>query len=200
MNKSNDVNTTVECLLEGGVVLLPTDTVYGLAALPTKPKAVEGIFDLKSRPKHQTLPIMVASVNDLNRMGLDLNTNAKKLLASSYIPGAVTLILGFENGPLLPWLQGREEVAIRIPNDQWLLEVLEKAGPLLVTSANKHGQPITPVTVDEILAELNGTPDLVVDGGTRNDNSSTIINCRVDPPSVQRNGKISPDELFNILQ
>jgi L-threonylcarbamoyladenylate synthase len=189
----------ITCLQNGGVALLPTDTVYGLAASPAHESAVQKIFDLKQRPRTVNLPIMVASREQLEWLGLDINPYAAKLLASSLMPGAVSLVLGFVSGPTVPWLHGREEVAIRIPNDENLLHILRATGPLLVTSANKHGRPDTPLQTPEILAELNGAPDIVVDDGERRDKPSTIINCRLNPPVVERYGGIEPEVIFKIF-
>lgn len=200
MKKStSNIEEVAECLKKGGVVLLPTDTVYGLAAAPTQKKAVERIFELKSRPGSFNLPIMVSSIKYLEILGLDLNDYARKLLNSKYVPGALSLVLGFKDSPLHPWLKGREEVAVRIPNDEWLLAVLEKAGPVLVTSANRHNRNQTPANIREVLEDLNGAPDMAIDGGNLENIASTIINCRFDPPVIERQGEITQEELQKIL-
>lgn len=194
------VDQIVKCLAEGGAVLLPTDTVYGLAAKPTIDSAVAKIFELKSRPRNQFLPIMVSSEDELAGLGLDINVNADKLLKSSLIPGAVTIILGFNDAGERPdWLKDREETAIRIPDDAVLLEVLRQTGPLLVTSANKHQSPGTPNNVAEILLQLSGKPDFVLDGGIKQEIPSTIINCRVELPSIQRLGCVPETDIFNVI-
>ncbi len=196
-----NINTDkiIESLQNGGVVLLPSDTVYGLAASPLHENAVNRIYELKSRPRNRKLPIMTASVNEIENIGLDINSYAKKLLSSHFVPGALTLILGFKTVPLLSWLSGREEVAVRIPKNTRLLNILKKTGALLVTSANKHGQSQTPSTVPEILSELNGLPDIIIDKGHIENLASTIINCRSVPPRIEREGCISSIELFKIL-
>ena len=187
-------------LLNGGVALLPTDTVYGLAASPLFPDAVARIFDLKARPTRQNLPIMVASVKDMTDMGLAINDAVKKILNSDYVPGDITIVMGFEKeDSSVSWLKGREEVAVRIPNHADLLTILEKTGPLMVTSANRHGNPTTPLTIDEVLADLNGAPDIAIDGGIVLNVPSTIINCRVNPPIIERNGRILYEDLLKLL-
>jgi L-threonylcarbamoyladenylate synthase len=193
-----DVKAIVECLSAGGVVLVPTDTVYGLAVKPDYPESVDKVYALKGRPRHLNLPIMVAAMDELALLGIDVNSPAKRLFASPFVPGALTLALGFKSQPLVPWLAGREEVAIRIPNDQDLLSVLQQTGPLLVTSANSHGQP-SPRRVAEATAQLHGQPDLIVDGGLLNTTPSTLINCRLDPPVIERLGVIPELELRKIL-
>ncbi|WP_373815377.1 L-threonylcarbamoyladenylate synthase [Porphyromonas loveana] len=188
---NNCVQKVVDVLHAGGVVLLSTDTVYGLAALPTERKAVDKIYTLKGRPTSMNLPIMVAEVRDLIALGLDIDTNATKLFGSTLVPGAITFILGFKTIGIRPsWLERREEVAVRIPNNSLLLSVLKRTGPLLVTSANKHGSFHSPNKVSEILKELNGKPDLIIEDEEGKEIPSTIINCRHTPPLIERSGLI----------
>jgi L-threonylcarbamoyladenylate synthase len=200
MNKfTTNIDAAADCLKTGGVALLPTDTVYGLAASPLFPNAVARIFELKARPTQQNLPIMVASVHDMEAMGLDINNAVKKILHSDFVPGDITIVMGFKTTPSVSWLEGREEVAVRIPNHPKMLAILEKTGPLLVTSANRHGNPTTPLTVPEILADLTGEPSITMDGGSVENVPSTIVNCRVSPPKIERTGRISYEDLFNLL-
>ena len=196
-DKTNEI---VRILQTGGVVLIATDTVYGLAALPTDEKAVEKIYSLKSRPRNMFLPIMVANMHDLELLGLDINPIARKLFESDLVPGAITFVLGFKDDSLKPyWLKTREEIATRIPDNALLLSVLKETGPLLVTSANKHGQPVTQPKVEDILAELAGVPDLIIEAGEGKEVPSTIINCRFNPPVIERNGIIPVNVINNIL-
>jgi len=193
-------NETVRVLQNGGAVLIATDTVYGLAALPTDENAVAKIYSLKNRPKDMFLPIMVADVYDLELLGLDINSNARKLFESDLVPGAITFVLGFKDDSLKPyWLKSREEIATRIPDNALLLSVLKETGPLLVTSANKHGQPVTQSKVKDILEELNGVPDLIIEDGEGKEVPSTIINCRHNPPVIERTGTIPLHIINNIL-
>src|ERR1041384_4836301 len=136
--KNGSVEAIVECLGNGGVVLLPTDTVYGLAVSPNFDKSIDRLFALKRRPRNVNLPIMVASDTELEPLGFEISESARRLLRSPLIPGSLTLAMGFSSDYRPHWLIGRDEAAIRIPNDDRLLAVLRKTGPLLVTSANAH--------------------------------------------------------------
>ena len=197
IDKANEI---VQILRNGGVVLIATDTVYGLAALPTHAEAVEKIYALKGRPRNMFLPIMVADVDDLELLGLDVNMYARTLFNSDLVPGAITFVLGFKDELLKPsWLAAREEIATRIPDNVLLLSVLNITGPLLVTSANKHGQPVTQAKVADILAELNGVPDLIIEDGEGKEVPSTIINFRSNPPVIERYGVIPVHVIDNIL-
>ena len=192
------VEEIVECLENGGVVLLPTDTVYGLAVSPEFDKSIDRLFALKRRPRTVNLPIMVASDDELEPLGLEISDSARRLLRSPLIPGSITLALGFRADYRPHWLAGRDEAAIRIPNDEQLLAVLRKAGPLLVTSANAHSAD-TPDNVEEILAQLDGAPDLSIDGGRLKTRASTLVNCRVDPPVIERLGVVPESEVLRYL-
>jgi L-threonylcarbamoyladenylate synthase len=98
-----------------------------------------------------------------------------------------------------PWLAGRDEVAFRIPDDVRLLAVLRRTGPLFVTSANTHGAA-TPESLGDALAQLDGAPDLAIDGGTLDTVPSTLLNCRLHPPLVEREGAISQATLMALLR
>lgn len=188
------IEAIAACLTGGGVVVLPTDTVYGIAASPEHPAAIDRIFALKARPRAVNLPIMVADPADLTSLGLHINERAARLLASPLIPGGLTLALGFGGAPRPAWLDGREEVAVRIPDDAKLLAVLRLTGPLLVTSANAHGAP-SGETLSQVVGQLAGSPDLAIDGGVRHTVPSTLVNCRLDPPIIERHGAI-PDAVI----
>lgn len=196
--KDGLINEIVECLGNGGVVLIPTDTVYGLAVSPEFDESIDRLFALKRRPRNVNLPIMVASDAELEALGFDVSESARRLLRSPLIPGSLTLAMGFSSDYRPAWLAGRDEAAVRIPNDERLLSVLRKAGPLLVTSANAHSAD-TPDNISDILAQLDGAPDLSIDGGTLRTTASTLVNCRVNPPAIERIGVVPESEVLRYL-
>lgn len=196
--QQSDIAAASDCLLAGGVVLLPTDTVFGLAASPRHPEAVEKLFRLKRRPSERRLPVMVASVGQIGELGVDVSASAMKLLTSKYVPGALSVAMGFRSESKPGWLAGRDEIAIRIPGDELLLAVLRTTGPLFVTSANAHGRA-TPAQIAEVLAQLDGTPDFVIHGSTGGGTPSTLVNCRLDPPVIEREGAVSKAAIMEII-
>ncbi len=187
------------CLRSGGVVLLPTDTVYGLAAMPTSDDAVSRIYAIKGRPGSRNLPIMVHAGDEIARLGGDINAAAARLLHSEYVPGPLTLAVGLIVSATPDWLSGRDEAAFRVPDDDWLRSVLAEAGPLLVTSANPHAEQ-PKESVPEILATLGGAPDLAVDGGIRAGLASTLVNCRAVPPAIERVGAVPAADIEAVLR
>jgi L-threonylcarbamoyladenylate synthase len=193
-----EVDRAAECLLGGGVVLLPTDTVYGLAVHPEHDDAVTRLFAIKGRPRSVNLPVMITSGEQIAVLGGVMTDAAEALLKSKYVPGALTLAVGTSPEHLVPWLRGREEFAIRIPDDERLLAIIKRTGPLLVTSANLHAQAVRE-SVQEILATLAIAPDLVIDDGIRDTVPSTLVNCRLVPPVTERVGAVSEEEIEAIL-
>lgn len=187
-------------ILSGDVALLPTDTVYGLAANPEYEQAVRKIFRLKNRPYTLNLPIMVADEASLRQLNVKIGLEAQRLLNSQLVPGDLTIIFGFLDKPTKKWLENRCECAVRIPKHEQLLEILQLTGPLLVTSANRHGANSTPTNIPEILADLNGKPDIIVEGGHIENIPSTIVNCNKKPAEIERTGRISFVELEKILK
>ena len=152
---------------------------------------------MKRRPLSRNLPIMVASPDQAEELGADLTGPAKRLLAA-FSPGPLTLALRLDQDAAPDWLDGRDEIAVRIPDDPLLLEVLRTVGPLLVTSANLHGQE-TPEGCADVLAQLDGTPDLTVDDGPRATVPSTLVNCNLPEPRVERVGAVPADHILKVL-
>lgn len=181
-----------------GVVLLPTDTVYGLAVSPDHDDAIDRLFVLKQRPRQRNLPVMVDSPARLAPLGVAIGEGARRLLESDLMPGPLTVVLGFGHEGPCSWLEGRREVAVRIPSEPFMLDLLRAVGPLLVTSANLHGLP-TMQTVADILLQLAQEPELAVDGGQRENVPSSLVNCAVDPPVVEREGIVSRSRIREIL-
>jgi len=174
----------------GGVVVVPTDTVYGLAARPSDAAAVQAVFRAKGRPEGMHLPVLAASLDQVRELGVALNRPAE-VLARWWWPGPLTLVFGFDPGRARPaWLEGRDEVAVRIPDHDFLHSLLERTGVLVVTSANTHGAP-TPRTAEDVAAGLGPAVELVVDGGRLRDVPSTLVNVRGAEPVVEREGAIS---------
>lgn len=193
-------------LLEGRVVVVPTDTVYGLAALPTSDAAVQRVYRIKQRPEGLHLPVLAAGIEDARDLGVKV-TVAAEALAARWWPGPLTMAFRFEDGAARPdWLTTRTEVAVRVPDHSLLRRILARTGPLFVTSANPHGVP-TPVTASAVVGVVrasSGDADavaLVVDGGRLTEVPSTLVNVAGDPdrPVIEREGAILTSALEAVL-
>lgn len=189
---------TVKCLKSGGIVALPTDTVYGLGADPFNPDAVQKLYTVKGRPDGKPIPLMLSTVADIHRVSQNL-PDLFFHLTDRFWPGGLTLIV--ESRGLLPVLTaGGPTVGVRIPNNPLLLDILQAfGGPLAITSANLSGEP--PATAAQnINATLATRIDKVVDGGeTPGPVPSTVYDISVSPPQLRRHGVISADTLAKEL-
>jgi L-threonylcarbamoyladenylate synthase len=187
-----------EVLGHGGLIVVPTDTVYGLAARPDDEAAVAGVYRAKGRPEGMHLPVLAASLDQVRALGVEFGDAALRL-AASWWPGPLTLVFGFARGSQRPaWLVGREEVAVRIPDHDFLRALLLETGVLVVTSANHHGRP-TPRTADDVASTLGVSVSLIVDGGRLAEVPSTLVKVRGAEPVVEREGAISRGEVTAAL-
>lgn len=175
----------------GGVVLLPTETFYGLGADPFRRDAVARIFTMKGRPEGLPLSVLCADWQQLE--GLVEVPEAFRVRLSRIWPGPLTAVLRCRR----PTPASRAgTLGVRIPGHGMLRAVLYRSGPLTGTSANRHGQPPC-ADVDAALASLVEPPDLVLDGGpTDGGEPTTVVDLTVDEPGVLRPGRLRWDESF----
>ena len=191
------VDYSAKLLSDDGVILTPTDTVYGLICLPTSDIAIKKIFEMKGRPVNRHLPIIVADWQQAkSELPIVWNQSARKL-AEKFWPGALTLACGIVNNNV-KWLEGRVEVGIRVPDHIYIQKLAKKMGPLLMTSANKHGED-TPHTVEGALGDLAIAPSLAIDGGRLSGAPSTLVNVNLPKPKVERVGSISESEIERVV-
>ena len=181
----------------GGVIGIPTDTVYGLACHPDRADAAERIFTIKRRPPGMELSLLGAGAGDVGRFGALEGAAAR--LAAAYWPGGVSLIVATKlpRHPAIP-RQG-DTISLRVPDHELLRELLRRTGPLASTSANRHGEPAC-TTAQEVEARLGEDLDGLLDGGPAAGRASTIIDCTVFPPRVLRAGPIGDEELRPYLE
>jgi L-threonylcarbamoyladenylate synthase len=196
---SEGQRVAVEWLCAGGVAVVPTDTVYGLAARPGDAHAVQAVYRMKGRPEGMHLPVLAASVAQVRALGVAFTPGAESL-ARLWWPGPLTMAFGFAPQLDRPaWLDGRAEVAVRVPDHDFLRALLEQTGALVVTSANPHGAP-TPRSAHEVAARLGSSLDLVVDGGELHDVPSTLVNVSGPEPSVEREGALARTAIADALR
>jgi L-threonylcarbamoyladenylate synthase len=184
------LEAAASALRAGEVIVVPTDTVYGLAALPGSVGAVERIYRAKNRPDRLPLPVLATSLEQVRQLGVEFPP-AASLLASSWWPGPLTMVFGFSaTAARPPWLADREEVAVRVPRNEFLLALMRTTGILAVTSANPHGEA-TPEAADEAGRRLAPHVSLVIDAGALSSTPSTLVNVRSSPAVVEREGMIT---------
>jgi L-threonylcarbamoyladenylate synthase len=184
------LTVAVTTLRAGGVIVVPTDTVYGLAALPGDSGAVQRIYLAKGRPDRLHLPVLAATLDQVRQLGVEF-PNEAATLSTRWWPGPLTMAFGLSASTARPhWLVDREEVAVRIPDNEFLLALMRTTGVLVVTSANRHGA-ITPPSAEDAGSLLAPHVSLVIDGGPLDSVPSTLVNVRLHPPVVEREGAIA---------
>lgn len=188
------LDDAVACLLDGLVVAIPTDTVYGLAAR-LEDGAVRRLFAAKHRPSTAPVAVLCASRTEAAGMSSAWSTDAATL-AERYWPGPLTLVVAAEPA-LVGRLGGGGGVGLRVPDDALCTALLARSGPLAVTSANVHGEP--PATCAADVLGLGGGVAAVLDGGTRDGAVSTVLDLTGVEPRVLREGAIPSSELLALL-
>ncbi|MEA3339771.1 MAG: L-threonylcarbamoyladenylate synthase [Chloroflexota bacterium] len=187
----------VEILKNGGLVAFPTDTVYGLAAFPWDADGVARLYTAKQRPLGKPIPLLLSDAGLLSRIAAlpPHSSRQVKQLIARFWPGGLTLVLpktAIVPGAISPG----PTVAVRVPNLPLARELIREAGGVLaVTSANVSGQP-SPITAQEVEAQLGGRIELILDGGPcRGGIPSSLLDCTHSPPLLLRRGAISGEDL-----
>jgi L-threonylcarbamoyladenylate synthase len=178
---------TMAALRRGSVVVLPTDTVYGLAAVAANETAMARLFDVKGRSSEQSIAVLVADLGQARGLTTDpLDRYAR------FWPGPLTVIVDRDPTAQLFIGDDTSSVGIRCPDDVFVRRLAAEVGPIAATSANRPGEP-TPAAAADIAALFDVV--LVVDGGTRAGRPSTVVDARHDPPLVLRRGALAPSAL-----
>ena len=173
---------SAEAALQGGdAVVLPTDTVYGLAALP---EFVDVLRALKGRPESMPIAVLVDSIAQARTL-VALPAAAERV-AAAFWPGPLTLVL--------PTTDRSSTLGVRCPDDEFVRSLAARVGPLSVTSANRHGEP-TPPTAAEAAASLAGPVGVVIDDGPRTGVASTVVDVCDDTLTILREGPISAEQI-----
>lgn len=197
-DRGPSIERTVDAVRRGEVVVIPTDTVYGIGADAFDAAAVADVLEAKGRGRDMPPPVLVPEVRTLDGLARAVPDFARKLV-EEFWPGPLTLVLLAQ--PTLHWDLGETAgtVALRMPDDEVALEVLGETGPLAVTSANRTGQPAA-TNVTEAAVQLGPAVTVYLDGGPRTTQApSTIIDCTGERPEVLRQGAISREQLVAVL-
>ena len=192
------MRTAARVLADGGVVGLPTDTVYGLAADPFRPGGTDRIFRAKRRPRRVPLPVLVADEEQVLALAASVPDVARRLMERHW-PGALTVVLsrrpglGADLGDDLG--TGQATVGVRCPAHPVPIAVCRAAGPLATTSANLHGEaPLTRATA--VGRAFGDAVPVVLDGGTCAGAPSTVVDCTGAEPRLLRHGGVSWEDVL----
>ncbi|MGY1745433.1 L-threonylcarbamoyladenylate synthase [Blastococcus sp. SYSU D00695] len=192
------IDAAAGAINRGELVLLPTDTVYGVAADAFKPEAVTRLLAAKNRGRAMPVPVLIGEAFTLAGLVTRIPPVATRL-AEEFWPGGLTLVV--EHAPSLAWDLGDAEgtVAVRLPDDDIARDLLRRCGPLAVSSANRSGRPAA-TDAAEAVAQLGERAAVVLDGGPRaGSTASTIVDCTTPTPRVLRVGAIDVERLRAVV-
>lgn len=188
-------------LRSGGLVGLPTETVYGLAANALDEQAVCSIFEAKGRPSDNPLIVHISEIEEIEKYGLVREFPEKaKLLADKFWPGPLTIIMPKSPDISQKVTGGLDSIAIRLPSHPVARDIIKAAGcPLAAPSANLSGSP-SPTTAQHVYEDLKGRIPLIIDGGDSDVGlESTVITLCTEIPTILRPGKVTLEELCEVL-
>lgn len=197
--KSDDLSYAAEVILSGGLVAVPTDTVYGLAGNALDADAVAKIYDVKNRPPEKAVILLVPGLDVAHKVCAGIPESAMAL-AEAFWPGALTLVLpGRDTVPEIV-TAGGSTIGVRCPDHPKTLELLRLTGvPLAAPSANISGMP-SPKTAEEVLGYFDGRIECIIDGGRCGLGfESTIVDLTVEPFRIVRPGAVPEEDILHAL-
>lgn len=188
-------NTAIKTIKNGGVVIFPTDTVYGIGCDPYNKSSIQRIFKIKKRESEKKLPVLGYSKKTLDEIVI-FDENSEKL-AQQFWPGPLTLILKIKDERIKKSMGLKEKIAVRVPNNKWALEILKKCNLLIGTSANISGKK--PVNdPKEISEEIDY--DILLDGGViASKGESTVIEFKNGEMVIHREGVLTRKDILQLL-
>lgn len=193
------IKEAAQIIRDGGLVIFPTETVYGLACDAFNETAIKKVFEAKGRNDSKPLPVMIPSIDNIKSAAAKLNENSLKL-GNRYWPGPLTMVV--EKNPNIPLIAtaGLNCVGVRVPKNKIALALLSELGsPIIATSANlSDSQP--PSNAEDAIKQLGNKVDLVLDGGTCGSGvASTVLDLTVMPAKILRQGFITKEMIIEVI-
>ena len=190
-----NLKEVVELFENHGIIAFPTDTVYGVGVKFGDVNDLVRLKNAKHRPEEKPIPMMVSNLKQIE-MVADINDMTRKII-EKFMPGALTIVVNLKDGVSREFTNGKDTIAIRMPDDDFVLSVIDRLDcPLLVSSANVSGEP-TALTMEDALGQLPHI-DGIVRGECKQLMASTIVDCTLAELKVLRPGPISEEMLKNI--
>ena len=179
-SQKDQIKEAVTILKEGGIVIFPTDTVYGIGCCFDNQRAVGRIYQIKNTPKTQPFPVLVSTTDQL-RQYAQVTKQAENLI-KKYWPGALTIVLRSK--------KSKGKIGFRMPDSALIKSIIDGVGePIIGTSANSHGSA-APKSYEELDSDFMKLADFVVKGVCEGKIASTVVDVTIDPPKILRQGAI----------
>ncbi|MBI4089615.1 MAG: threonylcarbamoyl-AMP synthase [Candidatus Levybacteria bacterium] len=189
---NEQIKKAIEVLRNGGIVIFPTDTAFGIGCRIDNQEAIGKLFKIRKRPNDKAVPVLFSSVKMVKKYVKEIPQDAEALM-KKYWPGALTLILQCNKIKVQALVRGGgETLGVRIPNHRIIREIISRVGvPILGPSANFSGEK-TPFKFEDLDKKLISLVDYVVEGKTSDKElSSTVIDCSTKPWKILRSGAVS---------
>lgn len=187
----DELKKCVNIIKNGGIIIYPTDTVYGIGCNVWNEEAIKKIFEIKNRNYNKPMNVLCSDMKDIESLVLEVNEKEKEIV-NSYMPGACTLVINKKRKEVSDILRaGLNTVAVRIPNNHIAIELIRECGfPLVSTSANVSGED-SATEIEKIVAEFKDKVDVIIDGGkSKIGVPSTIIQVDNKEIKVLRQGSL----------
>ena len=185
------INKTVSILDSGGLVIFPTDTVFGIGCRIDRPDSVRRLFSVRRRPEKKAVPVLVSAIEMAEKYFLSPLPNNVRHLMKVYWPGALTIVYNVRTDKVTPLVRAYgKTIGIRMPKKKLVLEIIRRCGvALLGPSANFHGFP-APSNIRDLDPELARLVDLVIPGESPIGRASTVVDCTSSPWKILREGSV----------
>ena len=198
MGEAHGIEAAAEAVRAGTLVVLPTDTVYGLGVDAFSAEAVAALLLAKGRGREMPLPVLIYNKRTVDGLATNVPVYVADLI-EAFWPGPLTLVLQSQSSLMWDLGETNGTVALRMPDDQIALRLLAEIGPMAVTSANLSGQPPAK-TAQDAEAQLGSVVSIYLDSGPRTgDLASTILDCSNEAPVILRSGAVSFDQIQTVL-
>jgi len=188
---SKDIEKAIKVLKEGGIVIFPTDTAFGIGCRIDDETAIKRLFEIRKRPEKQAVAVLIDSLEMVQEYLLPISEEVKERLIKRYWPGALTIVLPCRTDKVPKLVRGGgNTLGVRIPNHPVIREIIREVGvPILGPSANFHGKE-TPYKFEQLDPELVAMIDYIVPGLCSVGKASTVIDCSQKPWKILREGAV----------
>ncbi|MCS7214588.1 MAG: L-threonylcarbamoyladenylate synthase [Thermodesulfovibrio sp.] len=186
-----EIKEVLDILERGGIIIYPTETLYGIGVKYDNNELLQKVFEIKKRPEEKSFPLII-DLRHLDMVSESIPASAKRLM-DKYWPGPLTLLIPAKKS-LSKRITKENKVAVRMPGESFALRLIQKSQfPITATSANISGYPASDCIEDVIKYFKNSDIDLLIDGGKLPGVPSTIVDATVEPPKIIRKGAIEID-------
>lgn len=187
----NTITEAIKVLREGGIVIYPTDTAFGIGCRVDNEESVNKVFSIRNRPQEKAVPVLVSSIDMAKKYWSSPLPDIVRHLTEKYWPGGLTVIYTVKKDGVSPFVTGgKKTIGLRMPDHETPIQLIEGIGvPILGPSANFSGGN-TPYSVEELDKNLIKKVDYVLEGKTKGKMASTVIDCTQTPPKIIRPGAV----------